>query len=106
MIVACGKRPRSEATAPSRPAALVATMPRSNGGELVGIGRGRDGRLAVAAPADAQAFAAQRVGVIRAPGQHRDVRDGGQMSGKEAADRTCAYDAHPLHPCRLPPAAP
>ena len=31
MIVASGKRPRSDSTAPSRPAALVATMPRSNG---------------------------------------------------------------------------
>ena len=99
MIVASGKRPRSDSTAPSSPAALVATMPRSNGAISVGIGRRVHARLALAAPADAQAVAAQRLGVILAPRQHRDVGDGGQMPGKEAADRTCAYDAHPLHPC-------
>ena len=68
--------------------------------DLVRIGRGVHRRLALAAAADAQAVASQRRGVILAPRQHGDVGDGGQMAGEEAADRTCAYDAHPLHPCR------
>ena len=53
-----------------------------------------------AATADAQPVAAQGLGVLLPPRQHGDVGDGGQMPGKEAADRTCAYDAHPLHPRR------
>ena len=47
MMVASGKRPRSESTAPSRPAALVATMPRSNGAQPVGVGGGAHASHAV-----------------------------------------------------------
>jgi len=68
--------------------------------DLIGIGGGVHARLALTAPADVESVAAQGRCVVLAPGQYRDVRDGGQMPGKEAADRTCAYDAHPLHPCR------
>ena len=74
--------------------------------QLVRIGGGEHGRLALAAAADAQPVAVQRLGVIRAPRQYGDVGDGGQVPGKEAADRTCAYDAHPLHPCRVPSSRP
>ena len=99
MIVAPGKRPRSESTAPCEPGGLGGDDAEVERRDLVGIGRGVHGRVALAAAADAQPVAAQGLGVILAPRQHGDVGDGGQMPGKEAADRTRAYDAHPLHPC-------
>ena len=102
MTVASGNRPRSDSAAASSPPALVATMPRSNGGERGGVCRGPHVGLAVAAPADAEPFALERRCVVGPAGQDRDVRDRGQMAREQAADRSRSDDAHALHAVSSP----
>ena len=97
MIVASGQAPaqrrrrRLEAAGLRRDDAEVERRKR------VRIGRGAHRRLAIAAPADAEAVALERRGVLGPARQDRDVGDRGQMACEEAADGARPDDAHALH---------
>ena len=99
IIVASGKWPSSVAAAASSPGALVARMPRSNGGISAGSFDAVIDAVQLAPPAHPQAPRVQRVRVLPPPREDADVGHLRQMPGEEAADHATADDAHPLdHP--------
>ena len=60
------------------------------------VGRGDDAAVQVGAARDADALVVQRAGVLLAPGEHRHLRDLGEVAREEAADHAGPGDADPL----------
>ena len=99
IIVASGKWPSSVAAAASRPGALVATIPSSNGGSSAGSSDAVIRAWRSLRPLITEPVGVERVCVIATARQHAHLGDLREMAREQAADHASADDANTLdHP--------